>query len=196
MAGNRTKYFNIITIIKIMSPILFALFIFISNIVLSDDNKEGTFVILNDNEYVASFVKDISKAKESITCALFMYKIDNYNMDNLQEPLPLITSALVKAAKSGVNVTMIFEKSKYEDDLSNKYNEKTAKYLAQNGINIKYDNIEKKLHAKLCLIDNKIIYTGSHNFTYSAMMRNSESSVKIISYETAKSINEYFEKIQ
>ncbi len=195
MARDRKNFYLLITVLKILSPILFAVFILAANIVVSGSNKEGSFTILNDEEYTPLFVHDVTQAEKSITCALFMYKIDDYNMDNLHEPLPLITSSLINAAKKGVNVTLIFEKSKYKDDLSNKYNEKTAKYLKDNGINIIYDNIDKKLHAKLCLIDNKIIYTGSHNFTYSAMMRNSESSVRIISKEEAEEISEYFKKI-
>ena len=59
-----------------------------------------------------------------------------------------------------------------------------------------FDNESKKLHAKLCLIDDNIIYTGSHNFTFSAMKRNSESSVRITSKNEAEKIKEYFTKIQ
>ena len=45
------------------------------------------------------------------------------------------------------------------------------------------------------IVSDKIIYTGSHNFTYSAMKRNSENSVRIISNSEAKKIKEYFTKI-
>ena len=110
--------------------------------------------------------------------------------------MPLLTSALVNAAKRNIDVTIIFEKSNYKDDLSNKYNEETAKYLLKNGIKVLFDNESRKLHAKLCLIDNNIIYTGSHNFTYSAMKRNSESSVRIVSKNEAEKVQEYFNKIQ
>ncbi len=195
MARNRKKYYNVVTILKIASPIIFAVFIFATNII-ANNTKEGSFSVLNNEDYVKSFVSDISKAKDNITCALFMYKIDNYNLNNLEEPIPLITSALINAAKKNVNVTIIFEKSKYKDDLSNVYNKSTASYLKKNGINVLFDNEDKKLHAKLCLIDNKIIYTGSHNFTYSAMKKNSESSVRIVSSKEAENIQKYFEKIQ
>ena len=102
----------------------------------------------------------------------------------------------INAAKRNVNVTIIFEKSSDKDDLSNKYNTNTAAYLEKYGIKVLFDNESKKLHAKLCLIDDKIIYTGSHNFTYSAMKRNSENSVRIVSYDEAEKIKEYFTKIQ
>ena len=98
-----------------------------------------------------------------------------------------------------LNMSMLrffFEKSDDEDDLSNKYNEVTAKYLSKNGIKVLFDNESRKLHAKLCLIDDNIIYTGSHNFTYSAMKRNSESSVRIVSANEAEKVQEYFSKIQ
>ncbi len=195
MERDRKNYHYIITILKIISPVLFALFILTANILSKNNYQEGSYTILNDDEYVRYFTSDTAKAEESITCALFMYKLDNYNINNLEEPIPLITSALINAAKRNVNVTIIFEKSKDENDLSNKYNENTAAYLMKNGINILYDNESKKLHAKLCLIDDKIIYTGSHNFTYSAMKRNSENSVRIISNSEAKKIKEYFTKI-
>ena len=195
MERDRKNYHYIITILKIISPVLFALFILTANILSKNNYQEGSYTILNDDEYVRYFTSDTAKAEESITCALFMYKLDNYNINNLEEPIPLITSALINAAKRNVNVTIIFEKSKDENDLSNKYNKNTAAYLMKNGINILYDNESKKLHAKLCLIDDKIIYTGSHNFTYSAMKRNSENSVRIISNSEAKKIKEYFTKI-
>lgn len=186
----------IINILKILSPALLGLFILITNILNNNSSSEGTYLILNNNNYVENIVKDIAKAKDNITCALFMYKIDNYNINDLHEAVPLITSAFVNAAKRGVKVNMIFEKSNYEDDLSNIYNIKTAKYLENNGINVVFDNISRKLHAKMCLIDNKIIYTGSHNFTYSAMQKNSESSVKIVSEKDAYDVKKFFENIK
>lgn len=196
MARDRKNYSYLITILKIISPVLFALFVLITNIILKPDSIEGSFRILNNDEYIASFTADTARAEKSITCALFMYKIDNYNIKNLEEPIPLITSALINAAEKNVDVTIIFEKSSDENDLSNKYNENTATYLEKHGIKVLFDNESRKLHAKLCLIDDNIIYTGSHNFTYSAMKRNSESSVRIVSKNEAEKIKEYFTKIQ
>lgn len=196
MARDSKNKYIFITILKILSPVLFALFILAANIISNDKNAEGTYTILNDEDYVSSFVRDTAYAKDNITCALFMYKVDDYNMNNLKEPMPLITSSLINAASRGVNVTMIFEVSNYEDDLSYKYNKKTAEYLKKHNINVIYDNESRKLHAKICLIDDHIIYTGSHNFTYSAMAKNSESSVKIVSFKEAEKVKEYFKKIQ
>lgn len=196
MARNKKNYIYLINILKIVSLVLFALFVLIANIISKPDTIDGSFTVLNNDEYITSFVSDTARAEKSITCALFMYKIDNYNINNLEEPVPLITSALINAAKRNVDITIIFEKSSDKDDLSNKYNENTASYLKKHGIKVLFDNESKKLHAKLCLIDDKIIYTGSHNFTYSAMKRNSESSVRIVSNSEVEKIKEYFTKIQ
>ncbi|MDE7169743.1 MAG: hypothetical protein K2N67_06055, partial [Mucispirillum sp.] len=114
----------------------------------------------------------------------------------LEEPVPLIIGALTDAVERGVEVTIIFEKSDKKDDLSNEYNERTADYLQKRGVNTLFDKEDKKLHAKLCLIDDRIIYTGSHNFTYSAMKRNSESSVRIVSAQDAAEIKKYFKQIR
>lgn len=192
----KDKRNKIIAALKIASPLMFAAFILIANISYSSKYEEGTYKILNDDEYAASFVSDVADAKKSVECALFMFKTSGYDMNNLEEPVPLIIGALTDAAARGVEVTIIFEKSDKKDDLSNEYNKKTADYLQKRGVNTLFDKEDKKLHAKLCLIDDRIIYTGSHNFTYSAMKRNSESSARIVSAQDAEEIKKYFKQIR
>ena len=66
MARDRKNYSYLISILKIISPVLFALFILIANIISKSDLQEGSFKILNDNEYIASFISDTAKAEKSI----------------------------------------------------------------------------------------------------------------------------------
>ncbi|MDE7314389.1 MAG: hypothetical protein K2N11_01655, partial [Mucispirillum sp.] len=103
MARNKKNYSYLINILKIVSLVLFALFVLIANIISKPDTIDGSFTVLNNDEYITSFVSDTATAEKSITCALFMYKIDNYNINNLEEPVPLITSALINAAKRNVD---------------------------------------------------------------------------------------------
>ena len=109
MARDIKNKYIFINILKILSPVLFALFILLANIISSDKNLEGTYTILNNEDYISSFVRDTALARDNITCALFMYKIDDYNMNNLQEPMPLITASLINAAKRGVNENLMMK---------------------------------------------------------------------------------------
>jgi phosphatidylserine/phosphatidylglycerophosphate/cardiolipin synthase-like enzyme len=64
-------------------------------------------------------------------------------------------------------------------------------YLHSNGVNVKLDNETDTDHLKLVVIDNKIVYVGSRNWSESALYYNHEASVKIVSEEIAQSFIEY-----
>ena len=62
MARDRKNYSYLITALKIISPALFALFIFLTKLTAYNDREEGTYKILNNEEYIKSFVSDTAKA--------------------------------------------------------------------------------------------------------------------------------------
>lgn len=180
--------------LKIISPALAALFILISVFVYYRGIREGTVEFLVDDAYLPRFVADVGGAKLSITCAMYMFKFDGYLKENLQEPTPLLAAAFVDAAKRGVNVSMIFDEGK-ADESTTKYNSDTAKYLTENGVKVIFDSPDRRLHSKLCVIDNKILFIGSHNYTFSAMSRNSETSVRVVSEKLAQDAYNYFKSL-
>jgi len=68
-------------------------------------------------------------------------------------------------------------------------------YLSANGVNVKLDEESDTDHMKLVIIDDKIVYIGSHNWSESALYYNHETSVKIVSEEIAETFKEYFKGI-
>lgn len=179
---------------KILSPALASLFILISVIVYYRGIRQGTVEFLVDKAYLTRFVADVGEAKLSITCAMYMFKFDGYLKNNLQEPTPLLAAAFIDAAKRGVNVSMIFDEGK-ADEITTKYNQDTAEHLIKNGVKVIFDSPGRRLHSKLCVIDNKILFIGSHNYTFSAMSRNSETSARIVSKDMANDASKYFKSI-
>lgn len=181
-------------IIKVLAPVIIVAFLLIANIIERVKSKPATASLMQGDEYATRFVSDVAHAKKSITCAMYIFKLDGYIRNDLQEPIPLIGAALIDAAKRKVEVSIIFDMP--NDSKSNKYNKDTAKYLEKNGIKVYFDKPEQMLHTKMCVIDDDIVYIGSHNFTYSAMKRNSEVSARIISEGLANDAKEYLHTLQ
>lgn len=106
----------------------------------------------------------VRKAEESI---VFMSQfIPDYS----------ILRALIKASKKGIRIEIITSPGNnrifkhYPERLSYLYFKKSIK----NNPNIRLIHLNKTVHAKLILIDNKVALFGSHNFTYSGVIFGTE----------------------
>jgi len=73
-----------------------------------------------------------------------------------------------------------------------KENIKAFKYLSENGVNVYLDNQSDTDHAKLVIIDDYIVYIGSHNWSESGLKYNHEVSARIVSKKAADELMEYF----
>jgi phospholipase D len=91
-----------------------------------------------------------------------------------------IIDSLIAAAKRGVIVNIIFDKSNFKSPYSQKLNR-----LKSAGIHIWKDDKPNIAHNKVMIIDHKIVETGSFNFTYSAQKNNAENMLIIDSTQLA-----------
>ena len=142
---------------------------------------------LTDREYYYSIIDDVRNANYSVMVA--MYSIVYDSEDTFDWANDLIRE-LIYARERGVNVTVILEYRtywNYMDENLDAYN-----YLSANGVNILLDNDTETDHMKLVIIDDYIVYIGSHNWSESGLYYNRESSIKIVSPEIAKVFKEYF----
>ena len=141
---------------------------------------------MGDEAFLPALLKDMEAAESSIFCAIYMFKTDGERT----EPTGLILSAMIYALSKGVSVDLLLDIDS-SDSYSTKINSETGAVLARAGANIYYDSPDRRLHTKMCVIDGYISYIGSHNYTYSAMKRNGEASVRIISPEVASEAISY-----
>lgn len=84
-----------------------------------------------------------------------------------------IAKALNDAHKRGVKVVVIVDKAIDDGNYS------SADYCANNGITCYVDSQHEVAHNKILLIDGRVIYTGSFNFTVRAEEENAENLVVI-----------------
>ncbi len=101
-----------------------------------------------------------------------------------------VVEALERAKYRGVRIRIILERSTISGSNSEIFNE-----LASKGINVRYATEDYQLtHSKFMVIDSRLVFVGSHNFSNSALHRNREASVIIEDYFTVIEFSEAFER--
>lgn len=91
-----------------------------------------------------------------------------------------IASALINAYKRGISIRILYDgKGSFQ-----KYSQ--IPFLRQNGIEAKIDKVQGLAHNKILIIDEKILITGSYNFSKAANHRNSENLLIINDFSLAK----------
>lgn len=170
--------------------IFVSLFVY-TNLKADMKEYESSVSILTNEELLPIFVHDISNAKQSVYMAIYMFKTSDFKPGDTE----IIKQALVKVAKKGVQVYVVMDDSSSRD-ITGKINHETGDELKQAGIKVVYDSKKKRLHAKTTVIDGKITYIGSHNYTVSAMKYNDEITARIVSDGAAAETTDYIKSIK
>ncbi len=115
----------------------------------------------------------INGAEDSIEIAIYSFTS------------PEIAEALINAKQKGVEVRVV------ADYLQSASQYSQLDHLQQNGIEVRIMP-ETTMHNKFMVIDNKIVETGSFNFTENADTKNNENIAIIFERETARLYSEKF----
>lgn len=145
---------------------------------------------LLDEEYYQSVKDDLGSASETVLVAMYSMIYDPGDLDDWANGL---IRELVNAKDRGVNVTVIIENRTYFGYMND--NLEAYQYLSQNNVTVQLDNENDTDHMKLVIIDDNIVYVGSHNWSESGLYYNHETSVKIVSEDIAEIFTAYFETI-
>ena len=99
---------------------------------------------------------------------------------------------LVYASQRGIDVSVRIEYETYFDTMYG--NREAFDYLQANNVHVTldYDGTTTD-HMKLVIIDDEIVYIGSHNWSESALYYNTETSVKIINENIALLLRQYLQ---
>ncbi len=100
-----------------------------------------------------------------------------------------LSKRLLDAHRRGVIVRIISDDQKVNDRGSQVYNLKKA------GVKVKIDHSRYHMHHKFGLIDKRISFTGSYNWTYTATKHNQENLLITTNYDIVRQFGEEFEKL-
>ena len=122
-------------------------------------------------------IEDINKAKESIYLAMYDFTNDK------------IKDALLDAKNRGVDIQILTDDTKIlEEDYQD---------LNSSGVLIFSDkNSSGLMHNKFLIVDKKILWSGSANYTYYSFYRNSENLVKIVDENISRAYLEEFNELK
>lgn len=153
--------------------------------------------VLVDRAFSDALLSDLQQAKHSIIIVMYLFKISGR-----RSALPdRIADVLREKHKQGLGITVILnmdrKRAGYETaDSVDQTNLATAKRLKDKGIEVDFDSSRVITHAKVIIIDGKIVYIGSHNLTQSALRYNHEVSVRIVSPAVARELTDYMEVVK
>ncbi len=151
-------------------------------------------VSLNNREYFPAAQKAISKAKKSIL--LVMYLI-SFNKENKNSKVSQLMDELVKAKLRGVEVKAILDYQRTGSTFAaGEVNFEAFDFFKDNGIEAYFDSVGAYTHTKAMVIDERIIISGSHNWSDAAFVRNNETSFLIDSPKLAKRLLDEFSRIK
>lgn len=68
-------------------------------------------------------------------------------------------------------------------------------YLGSKGIDVKFDSQSVTTHAKIVIIDDRVAFVGSTNWSKSAIEENNEVNVEIKEEEIVKELESYFQDL-
>jgi len=131
--------------------------------------------ILKDEEFRSAVLKAIAGANREILIAT--YKMD-YNERASKRHLNALVQALHRASKRGVRVRCLLNMDK-ENTAIGRINMRTKALLIEKGIIVKTGKEGRTYHAKIIIVDECLVFTGSHNLSESSLCRNFEVSLMI-----------------
>lgn len=119
----------------------------------------------------------VDNAKECISVMMFDWR---WYVNDFSSPASLVNQSFVRAVRRGVSVRAIVN---YQ---------KIVPQLQAVGIEAKAFEASKLLHAKVVIIDNSVLFLGSHNLTENALSENIEVSLKVQNKETTDRLSVFF----
>jgi len=146
-----------------------------------------TVTPLMDGEFFPALLHAVDGAKHEIFIAVYSFRTGVHPRSYPDQ----LVDHLARAVKRGVRVKVILETAgERHADLS-RQNMKTKELLGKRGVNVYLDSPQKTMHAKGVVVDQKLVFIGSHNFTASALKYNSELSILIDKPDLAKKMRRY-----
>ena len=95
------------------------------------------------------------------------------------------------ASRRGVKVRVLLNIESMGHALT-KINSRTEQYLRMAGCDVKFGQIGVATHAKMIIIDDRLLILGSHNISKGSFSRNQEASIVIEGGEAIRQYIDYF----
>lgn len=106
-----------------------------------------------------------------------------------------LLDGLAAAAARGVDVRVVLDRGAGWDGQPDLKHEAPAAWLAAHGVRVLLDDEEVTTHAKVLVADSRLVLSGSHNWTRSALVKNRELSWLVDDAEAAAEVERWLAAI-
>lgn len=154
---------------------------------MSSVNAEITPVIGTD--YSKTVVPVLQEAGQTLDIMMYEWKWYSYEAAGGVEKFNLAVQA---ASRRGVKTRVLLNTEAFGHAIT-KINAKTAQFLKLAGVEVKFGQIGQATHAKMLIIDKRILILGSHNISKGSFSRNQEASIIVRGGEATRPYLDYFE---
>ena len=135
---------------------------------------------ISGREFPQKVIPKIKNSKNTIDIVIFDWR---WRALSPGATIQKFNQEIVRAHRRGVKIRVITKL------------QRTIMTLKKIGIQAKSVRSNGLIHAKVMIIDDQIVVTGSHNYTQSAFNRNIESSVILEDPEGAKCFKKFFNNL-
>ena len=101
-----------------------------------------------------------------------------------------IAEALIERAQQGIQIAGVMERSQYRSNQGTEFDR-----LRAAGIDVLLDRSPNNMHHKVIIFDNRIVITGSYNFSRSAEEKNDENTLILHHRQIAEAFSEEFQRM-
>jgi DNA uptake protein ComE-like DNA-binding protein len=167
------QYLKRNTKFSILAFLIIVLYIAISVSTLA---KTEVYFSLYDHPQ-KEIIKNINQSQAFINIAMYTFTDQE------------ITLSLTNAQNRGVKVRVYLDRSQIESTYS------VSRLLVQKGIKVRISTNNYIMHHKFAIIDNRLLLTGSYNWTFAANNKNEENLMIIDDPEVIARYQNQFEKL-
>ena len=127
-----------------------------------------------------AIIADLDRAQKTIDAAVFDFR------------LPSLVDAFARAAQRGVRVRLVTDYA--ANQAAAEYTDAISK-MEQAGVQITRDHRSALMHNKFVVIDNRLLWTGSMNFTPNDVYRNNNNMLRLAIPQLIENYNARFERL-
>jgi len=147
--------------------------------------------VLLGGDFLTTVVKEVQTAEESIWVAMFEWSwYPGQRTGTCQD----INRAICIRAKSGVDARVLMHNESMGRTL-HKINRRTGGHFRQSGVQVRWGNTGRPLHAKVWVFDKRRMIIGSHNISVRSVRTNIECSVLTDYPDEVRRVVAWFEEL-
>jgi phosphatidylserine/phosphatidylglycerophosphate/cardiolipin synthase-like enzyme len=145
----------------------------------------------NNRIYYDKLLNSFRNAESSISVMVATADYYPEYPDGLQSRL---YDSLIRADKRGVEVRVILDESDWSEEVT-KTNRKTAEYLRDRGLEVRFDDPKVTTHAKTVIVDEEVVFLGSSNWNYPTYAETYQTNVKLVSKKVGRFYGRFFDAV-